>query len=579
MQENEYLVTTERHVATYERGDKAMMDQLLRYYQGKFYTSETGQSESDLERTSVGLTFAIVETALTSLVSPNPAITAVARNRAEEERIRACEAFVNNALDASNYRQEQGLYVFDSVLYGRGITKTAWSAKKDNPVVRATDVRTTFFDLTARRPDDIRYWIEATLLSSTQFKERIRINDYASWAGEINPDAYPKWMLTDTGATVDRESLKNYQKWHVVYEIHDLEADKVVHIIPGDPRPVMVDKLVYNPYDLTTLNTNGEDCRGLSEIALISPNQEEVNNLLTYWLNIVRACVPKGVYDPGELDGEQLGAAAKAGLNTWSPIRRVGGKSKGPLSDAIGMFPMPQVPPEALALLDKVWNNITIVSALAEAQRGQVTGARTATELALIEGQLRNRLSGRQKRIDAITSSVAEKMLLLMQKYKKNDEVLQQTGVDGWSAVSPDTLEGVKAAFKVVPYTAMESNRAVVQEQFKEFMMWAGKNPACDQRKLLQATVDIFDNPALRRYNIVLPEQVEAQEAAEAGAGAPPPGGPSPEVLAAAAGQPPAATAVPPQMQAILAAQAGTDAMNSPLIAPPGVPPGMPALA
>jgi len=572
MRTSQYSTTIEKHQKAFESGDKVLWDQLLRYYQGKFYTEETGASESEMLTTSVNLTFAITETALSTLIPANPAVTALARSSVDEDRIRAAEAFVNLALDNSGYRDEMELFVQDAVIYGRGITKTSWSVRDDLPVVRACDPRSVWFDLTTRRTGDIRYWIEATVLGEDEFKQRCANMDYASWANEAEADTYPKWMIADTGDVYNRDELRNYQQWVTVYEVYDLEANRVVHMLAGQKEPVMEDKLVYCPYDLLTLNRNGKDCRGLSEIALISPNQEEVNNLLTYWLNIVRSCVPKGMFDPASVDSNQLSEAVQAGLGTWSPVGTKGTKT---LAESIGTFPMPQVPPEALALLEKVWNNITIVSALAEAQRGQVTGARTATELALIEGQLRNRLKSRQTKIDRVTASVAEKMLLLMQKYKTTDEVLRLTGRDGWTPVRPGTLRGIRAAFDVVPYSPMESNRAVVQEQFKELLQFLGSNPNVDQKQLLRATIDIFDNPALRRYNIIKEADATVPNAGtpEAPTGDMPPSDPA--AMQAAAGMVPSDAPLPPTMQKVADLQASAAAPNAPVISGPGVPVGV----
>lgn len=578
MRRTEYLKTIEKHVRVFEAGDKLIFDKLLRYYQGKFYTAETGQSESDLLTTSVNLVFAIVETALSSLIPPNPAITAIARSPANEKSVKAGEAFVNLALDVCKYRQEMNLFVFDGVLYGRGVVKTTWSAKKDLPVVRTCDLRAVFFDLTARRTEDIRYWAEATLLSADEYKKRFDDGMYTGAENRLaQPDTYPKWMLPTTNATVNRDELKNYQRWYLVYEIYDLESNRVVHLLAGHEEPLMEDELLYCPYDLLTLNSNGEDCRGLSEIALISANQEEVNNLLTFWLNIVRSSVPKGVFDPGGVDGEQLQNAIQAGLSTWSPLASRNGKSLG---ENLANFPMPSVPADAFNLLEYTVGNISKVSALADAQRGQVTGARTATELALIEGSIRNRLASRQRRIDEVTSSVADKMLFLMQKFKKKSAVVELTGQEGWQDVSPDSVEGVELTFKVVPYSPLESNRAVVQEQFKEIFAILQQNPEVDLRALTKVLVEVYDNPSLRRRDILKPPAPPMPPGMPPGAEGMPPGAPTmppPDAMAAAAEQVPASgAALTPTMQSIADAQAGSAAMNSPVIAPPGPPVGGP---
>lgn len=577
MKIDQYRKTIENHVRVFEAGDKPVFDKLVQYYQGRFYTAKTGDSESELLATSVNLIYAVLQTAMSSLVPANPAITAIARSPDNEEQIKAVEAVVNLALDNSDYRDEMGFYIFDGVLLGRGVTKTTWSVRDDLPVCRACDPRVVFFDLTTRRQKDIRYWIEATLLSPQQYQSRFIATGTDEegnpakpmYSGEENrlaePDAYPKWMLPTTNGANNTDELKNFQKWYLVYEIHDIEDNRVVHLLAGHDEPLMTDTLIYCPYDILTLNHNGEDCRGLSEIALISPNQEEVNHLLTYWLNIVRACVPKGAYDPGGIDGEQLQNAIAAGVGTWSPLHSKNGK---PLEENLANFPMPSVPADAFNLLEYTVGNISKVSALAAAQRGQVTGARTATELALIQGEIRNLLASRQRQTDKMTVSIAGKFLFLLQKFKSKDAVVELTGQKGWHPVTPTTLKGIEATFKVVAYSPLESNRAVVQEQFKDLLQFLVTNPEVDQRQLLKAIIEIFDNPALRQYDILRPKQEPQAPVGPAGAPLPPPGPGAPLET----GQ----TPLPPTMQAISDAQAGPAMTNAGTIAPPGPPVGGP---
>jgi hypothetical protein len=146
--------------------------------------------------------------------------------------------------------------------------------------------------------------------------------------------------------------------------------------------------------------------------------------------------------------------------------------------------------------------------------------------------------------------------------------------------VSPDSVEGVELTFKVVPYSPLESNRAVVQEQFKEIFAILQQNPEVDLRALTKVLVEVYDNPSLRRRDILKPPAPPMPPGMPPGAEGMPPGMPPmppPDAMAAAAEQVPASsTALTPTMQSIADAQAGSAAMNSPVIAPPGPPVGGP---
>jgi hypothetical protein len=549
MKISEYRPTIDRHVQSFKSTEKLAFDRLLRFYQGKFYTDResAGPTESELLVTSINLTFAITETALSTLVPRNPQVTALSRGPAPGEALKGMEGVVNLALDNSDYYSELVLAVQDAVLYGRGILKTVWDEKNDLPLVRACDMRAVFFDLTSRRPSDIRYWIEATVISEDEFKSRIKNGLYKPWANSIHGDTYPKWLGYDLGTAVSRQQLKDWQNWITVYEVYDIESNRVVHMHLDYDEPLLEDELLYCPYSVLTLNNNGEDCRGLSDIALISDNQEELNHIRTYLLNIARLSIPKTGYDSTALQSEDVAVAQEAPVGSMVGIRTTGGKS---MADSFYAWPMPQPPGALFEMASSLEKSIATVSALADAQRGQVTGARTATELALVEGQLRNRLSARQRKIDTVTIQIAENMAFLAMKFMREEKIVEFTGYSDAEPIHPSTLENVRAKFKVVPYSPMESNRAVLQEQFKAAMQFLLNNPYVDALEVTKQFLEVFQlSPRLLK-----PEQAPQGapgmpvQPAQAMAAQPPVD--QAAVLEAEGVAPPAAQ-MPPQQQAV----------------------------
>lgn len=550
MKLNEYLPTIHRHVESFKSSEKLAFDRLLRFYQGKFYTDReaAGPTESELIVTSINLTFAIVETALSSLIPRNPQVTALARGPSPGDSLRGMEGVVNLSLDSSDYYSELVLALQDAVLYGRGVLKTVWDKEQDLPLVRACDMRAVFFDLTARRPSDIRYWIEATVISEDDLKERIAQGMYKPWANSLQGDTYPRWLNYDLGTAVSREQLKNWQNWIVVYEVYDIESNRVVHMHPDHEEPLMEDALLYCPYSIISLNNNGQDCRGLSDIALISDNQEELNHIRTYLLNIARLSIPKTAYDSTALQSEDVALAQEAPVGSMIGIRTTNGQ---PLQNSFYPYPMPTPPGALFEMAASLEKSIATVSALADAQRGQVTGARTATELALIEGQIRNRLSARQRKIDTATIEVAEKIAFLASKFMQEEKIVEFTGYSDAEPIHPSTLEGVRVKFKVVPYSPMESNRAVLQEQFKSAMEFLLNNPFIDTIEVTKQFLEVFQ---------LSPRLLKKEGAAPVPAGA----GPAPSAAPAPAATPQDAAALlqaqgiaepaaqmPPQQQAI----------------------------
>ena len=67
-------------------------------------------------------------------------------------------------------RRRAATALIDAVLCKRGIFKTGWNAAEDRPVTRVIDPSAVFFDMTVRDVEDIRYWLEATVVPYSEFK-------------------------------------------------------------------------------------------------------------------------------------------------------------------------------------------------------------------------------------------------------------------------------------------------------------------------------------------------------------------------------------------------------------------------
>lgn len=567
------LALIDRHIAAFKENEQSIWDEIRDWYNGKFWTQRTGESEFSLFRTSLNLVFAITETASASLIAANPQVTAVSRQRTDEEAARRVEAYVNTNLDLADFREEQTLAIQDAVLFGRAVYKTTWDKATGFCNVRALDPRIVFFDLTARRPKDIRYWVEVTLMSEEEFTTRLERNKYEVPEGyrSRQGSAYPEWLIASNKEDV--KNLKSWQPWVIVYEFHDLERNIVTHWLPGLSTPLMEDKLIYNPYTLLTLNSNVTDCRGLSEILLVKPNIEELNRTLTYIHNIVRLSVPRIAYDNTAVGQEAMQKYAQAEVGTY-----LGMKTNGrDFSKVFAAFPYPEVPPFLVQYIDRIQGNVAFISALADAARGQATGnAKTATELALMEAMLKTRLGARRGKLDKSTAEVAEKILFLSGQFLTGIKEIQVTSNQvssrqgeqptPWIPLDNAQLQEANVSWKVVPFSPIEQNRMVAEERFLALLEHLATRSGFDQREVDREIVEQFRlNPRL-----LLP--LEALQAQQQAATAPAvPGAPmSPEI-----GMPPEAepSSMPPAQAAF--SDAAAAGMADPLGTPPAPAPGL----
>ena len=160
----------EQHLAYYKDYEKNDFDRARSYYRGDFWeTFEKQGSTLDARMSSMyaqkNLIYAITDTAISSLLGPNPQVAAMPQNPDGQDLAGATNGLMEWAFRTVNMRRRSALSLMDAVLCKRGVFKVSWDSKKDAPVVSNPNPASVFFDLSARDNDDIRCWIQACALT------------------------------------------------------------------------------------------------------------------------------------------------------------------------------------------------------------------------------------------------------------------------------------------------------------------------------------------------------------------------------------------------------------------------------
>ena len=152
-------------------------------------------------------------------------------------------------------------------------------------------------------------------------------------------------------------------------------------------------------------------------------------------------------------------------------------------------MPMPQNPAAVKEFIARQEDDAAFISALAEAARGQVVGARTATEMAIIDAQMKNRLATREGHVNDALEDVAAKSFYLTQKYMRGEKMIKITGGRRWEEVSLQTLADVDVEFEMASYSPMQSNPAVQSETLLQLLPVLMQDPNVDTRQLMEEIV------------------------------------------------------------------------------------------
>ena len=493
----------DRHRRYYEKVEKKNFDKARRYYRGDFYASRSDAGLSDGTVPSFlcskNMIYAIADTAVSALLGPNPKVAANPRNRESQEVIPLVNGLMEYVFDSNKMRRRAATALIDAVLCKRGIFKTGWNAVEDRPLVRVLEPGAVFFDQTVRDPDDIRYWLEAAVIPYTEFQRRVKSGAYRSpKMADVVPDRYPKW-ISDTYKNTDSGQLRDAFEWVTVWEYYDRETNKVTHYVRQADAVVFEQELDYVPYSMFSLNQSAVDCLGLSEVQLVLNQQETINDLLTHMKQIVYLMIPRILFNSELITEEDLNKAVEAATGSFV------------LSTLFYEMPMPQVPVGVENFIARQEGDAAFISALAEAARGQVAGARTATEMAIIDAQMRTRLATREGHINGALEDVAEKCFYLSKKYMKEPKLVQVSGHEGWGEVSLSDIRDVDVNFSMVSYNPIRQNPSVLSETLLKMFPILAQDPNINKRALLE---ELVTGVGLSTKLLIPREELEQQEQA-----------------------------------------------------------------
>jgi len=358
-------------------------------------------------------------------------------------------------------RRRAATTLMDAVLCKRGVFKTGWDAVNDRPIIRAVDPTRLFFDLTARDPDDLSYFMEATVMPWTTFMARVESGRYRMPQG-IRPDSYPRWLF-DHSHWDQAARVRDVGAWASVIEFYDREMGKVVHYSPQVDEVLFESQTDYIPYSMYVLNQSGTDCLGISEVQLVLDQQQSINDMLTLSKRIAYLQIPRILYDKGRVTGEDLNKAVAASVGAFVGLRLHNPEQMRNLAAAFFPMPLPEHPQVIYDHKKMAEDDAAFVSALTKSARGEIGNARTATEMAIIEAQLKMRLSSREGNFNEAMEDVAKKAFWLCQRFLAKPKLVRVSGSQ-WGQVSSRTLHDVEMDWRMVAHNPIRNNPAVMAE-------------------------------------------------------------------------------------------------------------------
>lgn len=480
-----------------------------------------------------GSLFAYADSMVSSVVPPNPKITANPYNSGHLEMAKGRESLVNSTFARAKAHRTLWQAGLLSCVYPRSFIKVVWKHNAKRPDYINIDPRHIFYDKEAEKWEDVRYLIEITVLTQAEFESRVQHADPNAPADplkvydrevarHVKYDSYPMWLRQDTTQTSMSEKQLDVFKWAVVYEVWDFTdpipryyhylEDQKVPLYAGPP-PYM---FLRNPFWLVKFNENLQDNGGLSDASIIENPVRRLDECRTLELRHAQATIPVTILNGAAVDSiedakEQLRECTSPG-DIFAPELKNGASIK----DAIGQTPTAALSPSFTTAKQALEQEIMFRLGMPQYTRGIAGSSDVATELALIDSALRTRQGRRIEVIsDAIWFMATATVYLYEQFLAPDDTIFARVGDGKTERLDRATMQfreveeaqailrtgafpedAMTIDYEVVPYSPTENSKSSKLKKIAEFsqlMLAPDAAPHVSRKKFYAALTDLLE--------------------------------------------------------------------------------------
>lgn len=486
-----------------------------------WYTSKAWGSAEDIDKDELVMEtnypYAFVDTMVANICPNNPEITVNARRKHLHEAAKYREALVNDTFNRTAGHRVLWRAATMAAVYPRSFVKTVWNFRKRSPDFLVIDPRYVWYDMSAMRWEDIRYLVEVTVLTREDFDTRIQSEDKADRA--YNPEvgknaqfgSFPEWLKDQhSDKSLLNDSSKEVFEWVTVYEVYDFSGEgSYYHYLEDQEEPLFQGELPYrfvrNPFYRLTFNDNLSDTGGLSDVSLIAPVLERLNELDTLMLWFAQTSIPITLLNSGLCDNPERVRTQLREATTPGSIVEIAGKANAAISDIIGHTQTPTLNPEFVGARDRCIQVIEFILGIPQYSRGIVGVADVATEVALADTATRTRNGRRQKEIYDLIGWESQAIVGLYEEYLADDEILPvrmlsnprvleitRQSMQAREILSAQGEEPLEYDYMAVPYSPTENNKLVQLKNVQQFFPILSQAPNVDQQGLIRKLLELL---------------------------------------------------------------------------------------
>lgn len=421
-----------------------------------------GSEESGRNRYVYPLFSSMAESAQAQVAPPDMKFT-LARNPADpiQEAGAAIvplelEKWLNAQCRTQNWIAEFRRTVAHSLITGRAVLHV--DSLNKSPRLIAADYAEVFWPRHTRRPQELS-WVASRQLVRSRYLKKM----YPDRAKEIT----------------EREDAK---KMVAIFTITDLDdRANVVVFQAGDqdtpPLSISSGRDFWNPWVFAIPVDDGESMRGLAPFRLALLLFRRLNQMLVRWSGLVDLQVPSFMLNTARVDEKDAAKIQAARPGDVVPVS-IRPAEEGGAAELFIRSPEVTISPEIPALFNLLQQLVYTVTGSNALARSQMTGAKLATEVALMDANMRGLAKAREAVLGRGMTEAAAKVLALHTR-----------------RTSQADIDAITSVLDVSAASSSEQNRGILQQQFQAALPLIRGNPNFDQVALDKLVAEMYQLP------------------------------------------------------------------------------------
>lgn len=540
MKSSQLKALVNRHKERYRTEEKALFETNTRFYNGQFFDKQADRlsrsrygSQNGVPLAAVNLFFMLAESLSSSLLGRDISVMAKGRDEHSEKYEFMVSRLLAQEFSRNKFRSTMQVSLLDATLARRGCLKVI--PDKANKGARILEVHPRYLGYSpdARVLDDSSYFIQCVPLAWRAFKQNVESGEYLRPAKGAKPEGLPEWAVTQ-----EEQKYRDIFGHATMWEIYDAFDGKVYHYYERGEQVLYEGKPTDHPFGMFSLNHNGRNLDGLSEVELIFDQQLAINDFRSTMMQLAYTLVPRMMYDAGIIDEEQLAQALHSPTGSYVPVKRKGHINNRQIDfkSIFSEVPQARIAPDMINAMDMAMGDAQLVSSLMPQNRGVATNVRTAAEMAFIEATEKSRIAGRMANmeINGIVP-VAERVLHYIKKYRQGPHKVRM-GRNDWQSMTGQDLLDFDGSFELAATSPIKLNPAAIAESLGAMANIIVNDPNINMREVLSV---MFEGWGIPKERVMLSEeevkQVQQQMMAQEQQGALPQ--PSADAMVAASEQ------------------------------------------